>query len=604
MGLMRIPDPGCPQTNSGLARHSCGASFPAAAEQVGVAAAVEPDAFSSLSGSPNKQLNIGKSIFYNERINTTASGLVQVLLVDGSTFTVGPNSNLVIDKFVYDPNKKSGELVATFSKGAMRFVGGKLSKNDNGVKVNTPAGSLAIRGGIVQAAFGPGKGIISFIFGDYAELRLRNGQVLTAYEPGYTIDTSIGRVRETTAADINLIGAALTSNGNFSSSRGNEQSAGNSQGASQLADANNIDQMISDANITQITSTILRELAQNTEPPTTEPPTTEPPTTEPPTTELPTTEPPTTPGQTLLGPYSGYSTALVQSDKPDEGFVNIVASTSPQDVTFAFDPTNDTLSAGITVRDIQNGDNATDAYIFGFGGSSERSQYTSDQSYAAIESATGTQVLQQDNQNNQVFYQNTNATSALIGISTEALCANDCEFLKSWGVWASEVEFNNGSSQPRYLDNAVGWWVAGDLPTVGELPLEGSATYSGNTIGNVASFEDGSWKTYVAGGQVGMGWDFAKRSGTMDITNFDSSGRYGPLNMSGTMEIPGELQSSDINRFSGPLSGSLGQEQDISGGAVGSFARNGNDPTAGIIGNWNARNEAYRAGGVFAAPRN
>jgi hypothetical protein len=84
---------------------------PAQAEKVGVAAAVNPDAFSSLSGTPNKQLNIGKSIFYNERINTTNSGLVQVLLVDGSTFTVGPNSNLVIDRFVYDPRKKTGELV-------------------------------------------------------------------------------------------------------------------------------------------------------------------------------------------------------------------------------------------------------------------------------------------------------------------------------------------------------------------------------------------------------------------------------------------------------------------------------------------------------------
>jgi hypothetical protein len=89
---------------------------PAQAEKVGVAAAVNPDAFSSLSGTPNKQLNIGKSIFYNERINTTNSGLVQVLLVDGSTFTVGPNSNLVIDRFVYDPRKKTGELVATFQR--------------------------------------------------------------------------------------------------------------------------------------------------------------------------------------------------------------------------------------------------------------------------------------------------------------------------------------------------------------------------------------------------------------------------------------------------------------------------------------------------------
>jgi hypothetical protein len=111
-------------------------------------AAVNPDAFSSLEGAPKAQLNIGKSIFYDERINTSTSGLVQVLLIDGSTFTVGPGSDLVIDKFVYDPKKNRGEMVATFSKGVMRFVGGKLSKNEGGVTVNTPQGALAIRGGM------------------------------------------------------------------------------------------------------------------------------------------------------------------------------------------------------------------------------------------------------------------------------------------------------------------------------------------------------------------------------------------------------------------------------------------------------------------------
>jgi len=177
----------------------------ALAEKVGVAAAVKPDAFSG-QGTP---LKIGKSVFYNERISTSSSGLVQVLLVDGSTFTVGPSSSLVIDKFVYNPNKKTCELVATFSKGTMRFVGGRLSKNDGGVRVNTPAGQLAIRGGIVQAAFGRGKSLISFIYGDYAQLTLRNGGVLKAFEPDHTIDLSIGRVRPTTAQDVRYFAQAF-----------------------------------------------------------------------------------------------------------------------------------------------------------------------------------------------------------------------------------------------------------------------------------------------------------------------------------------------------------------------------------------------------------
>jgi len=184
----------------------------ASSEKVGVAAAVKPDAFSGQGGNATAPLKIGKSVFYNERISTGETGLVQVLLVDGSTFTVGPNSNLVIDKFVYNPSKKTGELVATFSKGAMRFVGGNLSKNDGGVRVKTPAGALAIRGGIAQAAFGRGRGLVSFIYGDYAQLTLANGRgVLRAYEAGNTIDTGLGRVRPTTQQDIRFFAQALSS---------------------------------------------------------------------------------------------------------------------------------------------------------------------------------------------------------------------------------------------------------------------------------------------------------------------------------------------------------------------------------------------------------
>ena len=55
---------------------------------------------------------------------------MQVLLVDGSTFSVEPGSDLVIDKFVYDPKKGTGEITASFSKGVMRFVAGYIGPNN------------------------------------------------------------------------------------------------------------------------------------------------------------------------------------------------------------------------------------------------------------------------------------------------------------------------------------------------------------------------------------------------------------------------------------------------------------------------------------------
>ncbi|WP_158008210.1 FecR family protein [Methyloceanibacter methanicus] len=257
-------------------------SPPAYAGKVGVAAAVNPDAFSSLSGVPNKQLNIGKSIFYNERIETTTSGLVQVLLVDGSTFTVGPNSNLVIDKFVYDPKKKTGEVVATFSKGSMRFIGGKLSKNAGGVKVNTPSGALAIRGGMFQG--NTQKKIYSFLYGHSMTLQGRNGKTHVVYQPGYTLDLSQGggTVRPTTAEDTAVFSKALSNSGGSSSSgngNGDGDGSGGSQGGQQQADSGtsqmtqtvSLQNLIADATATQIDEELKKQEDSSTTPPTTTP---------------------------------------------------------------------------------------------------------------------------------------------------------------------------------------------------------------------------------------------------------------------------------------------------------------------------------------------
>ncbi len=182
-----------------------GLASPARADKVGVAAAVNPDAFSQ-----GTEVKIGNSIFYNQRINTTGSGLVQVLLVDGSTFTVGPGSDLVIDKFVYDPAKNKGEMVATLGKGVLRFVGGKLSKNEGGVTVNTPSGALAIRGGMFHLSVEGHKILASFLFGNHMTIT-DGGTSKDIFEIGYTYDN--GAVRPTRPEDTAFFMKALSGGG-------------------------------------------------------------------------------------------------------------------------------------------------------------------------------------------------------------------------------------------------------------------------------------------------------------------------------------------------------------------------------------------------------
>src|SRR6516164_7425328 len=78
--------------------------------KVGVTAAVNPQAIGQPPTEPERVLLVGTDNFANEKITTGPEGQVQLLFVDGSSVSVGPNANLTIDQFVYDPNTKKGKL--------------------------------------------------------------------------------------------------------------------------------------------------------------------------------------------------------------------------------------------------------------------------------------------------------------------------------------------------------------------------------------------------------------------------------------------------------------------------------------------------------------
>ena len=152
--------------------------------------------------------------------------------------------------------------------------------------------------------------------------------------------------------------------------------------------------------------------------------------------------------------------------------------------------------------------------------------------------------------------------------------------------------------------------MAGNISTAAQLdalaidPLQAQgavATFDGHAIGNVANNIDGSgWKTYVAAGDLNMNWNFAQRAGDLTISKFDTSVTPEGLTFSGQMSAPGV---ADGNQFSGTLSGRLPSNLDLkslSVGAAGSYVNNGNAVAAGVIGNWNVGNSAYRATGIFA----
>src|SRR5262249_252627 len=97
---------------------------------------------------------------------TTAAGQTQVVFLDQSAMTVGPNSDLTIDQFVFDPASGTGKQAISAARGVLRYVGGKLSKQEDAVTLRTPAATIAIRGGAFLADIDPGGRVtIYFIYG-------------------------------------------------------------------------------------------------------------------------------------------------------------------------------------------------------------------------------------------------------------------------------------------------------------------------------------------------------------------------------------------------------------------------------------------------------
>ena len=78
---------------------------------------------------------------------TTAKSRVTLSFEDKTTVKITEQSKLVIDDFVYDPNKGTGKLAVRVALGTARYASGQIAKNNpQAVNVKTPTATVAVRG--------------------------------------------------------------------------------------------------------------------------------------------------------------------------------------------------------------------------------------------------------------------------------------------------------------------------------------------------------------------------------------------------------------------------------------------------------------------------
>jgi hypothetical protein len=557
--------------------------------RVGVTSGADGDPLGKPPNENERILRIGIDVQANELITTAANDRAHLVFIDGSSLTVGPNARLTIDRFVFDPSTQKGELAINASKGVLRLVGGKISKT-NAITITTPSSTIGIRGGITILSVTQVETIAGFVFG-HSMTVTSGGQTQTATRAGSEVITKAGGVPGAvtlfkhgglTAALSQLEGAS--SNNNNSADQSAEKSGFSNKNSGQAANAPNFNQnqppntnnhtltnavsfsnpagqpvgnsslqnqpktnTVSTTNTVTITNTIAPIVPNNTPTIPTPPPNNNP------------TPPPSGP---TTSTQTGFTAGWIVIDQPrsddDRHSRRVSLLSQPGTVSITTNSANNqaigTLKVG--VNDPHNPANAT----------LQLSGTSTGTSVVMHNDPSRPSTLQIGDRSYQI-----NPTSTLVGASSSCTC----EFL-SFGAWTSSVADPRPHNGNTYV--AYGAYVAG-MPSV-QLPATGSAVYNGVMAGVTSH----NGQINPATGTYQNSWDFAARSGNLNIT-------FANRSYSGTAQAT-----------TGPgFTGTFGR----TGSLNGSFFASPSDGAAYQAGTFSigSARSRYQATGIFAGQR-
>ena len=146
-------------------------------------------AISGTVKTETRELKAGDKIYLNETIVAGAGSGTQILLLDQSTFTIGEDSEVVMDTFIFDPATNDGKIVASVKQGSLKVISGLISKkNPDSLTVEVPEGTLGSRGTEFQTIVSKGKTDTLLIGpGKNNTLGMRPGAVLVGNKFGSTL---------------------------------------------------------------------------------------------------------------------------------------------------------------------------------------------------------------------------------------------------------------------------------------------------------------------------------------------------------------------------------------------------------------------------------
>src|SRR5687767_1167466 len=90
---------------------------------------------------------VGQVVFESDGLRTGGDGKIGVTLNDDTRLSLGPNSELKLERFTYAPADSAFGLVLKFVRGAATYVSGRIAKvAPDSIRLETPAAIIGVRG--------------------------------------------------------------------------------------------------------------------------------------------------------------------------------------------------------------------------------------------------------------------------------------------------------------------------------------------------------------------------------------------------------------------------------------------------------------------------
>ena len=95
----------------------------------------------------SRPAQVGQIVFEADGLRTGGDGKVGLTLVDDTRLSLGPNSELKLERFTYAPADSAFGLVLKFVRGAATYVSGRIAKlSPDSIRLETPAAIIGVRG--------------------------------------------------------------------------------------------------------------------------------------------------------------------------------------------------------------------------------------------------------------------------------------------------------------------------------------------------------------------------------------------------------------------------------------------------------------------------